>query len=164
MHSSYRKGWKGPSAVASLSNGRISKYSWDAKSNIKHTRIRSPNFSIFIQAWKGSCSSLPLMTIFGKSSKWTSRGSRGALNNYSFKRISKLTQHSFPSDNDLFWLLLDRKRTNESGNFLSSFPLGQLSKPFLSSPNAGVDNLQEQLPWSGVENENGTICGTMKWS
>lgn len=27
------------------------------------------------QAWKGNCSSLPLMTILGKSNKWTSRGS-----------------------------------------------------------------------------------------
>jgi hypothetical protein len=31
-------------------------------------RIRSPNFSILRQDWKGSCSSEPLITMFGKSS------------------------------------------------------------------------------------------------
>ena len=39
------------------------------------TRIRSPNFSIFMHAWKGNCSSLPLITILGKSSRCTSKGS-----------------------------------------------------------------------------------------
>ncbi|CAN8015574.1 unnamed protein product [Ixodes persulcatus] len=29
--------------------------------------MRSPNFSTFRQAWKGSCSSLPLITMLGKS-------------------------------------------------------------------------------------------------
>lgn len=37
--------------------------------------IRSPNFSIFRQAWKGNCNSEPLITMLGKSSKWTSSGS-----------------------------------------------------------------------------------------
>ncbi|KAI6074319.1 hypothetical protein LUU34_00484700 [Aix galericulata] len=32
-------------------------------------RMRSPNFSTFRQAWKGSCNSEPLITILGKSSK-----------------------------------------------------------------------------------------------
>ena len=32
-------------------------------------------FNTLRQAWKGNCSSLPLMTILGKSNKWTSRGS-----------------------------------------------------------------------------------------
>ena len=43
--------------------------------NPELTKIRSPNFSIFMHAWNGNWSSLPLMTMFGKSSKWTSRGS-----------------------------------------------------------------------------------------
>jgi len=38
-------------------------------------KIQSPNFSIFKQALKGNYNSLPLITIFGKSNKWTSRGS-----------------------------------------------------------------------------------------
>ena len=37
--------------------------------------IRSPSFSTLRQAWKGSWSSLPLMTMLGKSRRWTSRGS-----------------------------------------------------------------------------------------
>jgi hypothetical protein len=56
------------------------------------------------------------------------------------------TYQDLPSDNDLFWLLLNRKKMNESSNFFGSFPLGQLPKPFLSSPNTSMDNLQEQLP------------------
>ena len=38
-------------------------------------RIKSPNFSIFMHAWNGICSSEPLMTMFGKSSRCTSSGS-----------------------------------------------------------------------------------------
>mmetsp|Transcript_13258 Transcript_13258/g.35039 ORF Transcript_13258/g.35039 Transcript_13258/m.35039 type:complete len:220 (-) Transcript_13258:822-1481(-) len=38
-------------------------------------RIRSPNFSIFMQAWKGRDNSDPLMTMFGKSRRCTSSGS-----------------------------------------------------------------------------------------
>ena len=138
----HRKDWKGPSAVASPSNGRINK--WDCQIKQKHTRIRSPNFSIFIQAWKGSCNSLPLITIFGKSSRWTSRGSRWAINKNSYMNTTmELTQHSLSSDDDLFWLLLNRKRTDEGGNFFGRFPFSQLTKPFLSSPNASVNDLQE---------------------
>lgn len=37
--------------------------------------ILSPNFSIFIIDLKGSCNSLPLITIFGKSNRCTSKGS-----------------------------------------------------------------------------------------
>ena len=38
-------------------------------------RIKSPSFSTLRQAWNGSWSSEPLMTMLGKSSKWTSSGS-----------------------------------------------------------------------------------------
>ncbi len=37
-------------------------------------RMRSPSFSTFRHAWKGNCSSLPLITMLGKSSRWTYRG------------------------------------------------------------------------------------------
>jgi len=37
--------------------------------------ISSPNFCNFRQAWKGSNNSVPFMIIFGKSNKWTSKGS-----------------------------------------------------------------------------------------
>ena len=47
--------------------------------NTAHTartlRMRSPNFSSLIAAWNGSCSSEPVMTMFGKSSRCTSSGS-----------------------------------------------------------------------------------------
>mmetsp|Transcript_122947 Transcript_122947/g.353172 ORF Transcript_122947/g.353172 Transcript_122947/m.353172 type:complete len:220 (-) Transcript_122947:2133-2792(-) len=42
-------------------------------------RIKSPNFSIFMQAWNGSANSEPLMTMLGKSSKCTSKGSNMPL-------------------------------------------------------------------------------------
>ena len=38
-------------------------------------KIKSPNFSIFKQLWNGYWSSLPLITIFGKSNKCYSYGS-----------------------------------------------------------------------------------------
>lgn len=38
-------------------------------------KIKSPNFSTLRQAWKGSCSSEPLITMLGKSRRWTSSGS-----------------------------------------------------------------------------------------
>mmetsp|Transcript_27245 Transcript_27245/g.46263 ORF Transcript_27245/g.46263 Transcript_27245/m.46263 type:complete len:200 (+) Transcript_27245:2455-3054(+) len=42
-------------------------------------RIRSPSFSILRHAWNGSCSSEPLMTMLGKSSRCTSSGSSSPL-------------------------------------------------------------------------------------
>mmetsp|Transcript_71215 Transcript_71215/g.190132 ORF Transcript_71215/g.190132 Transcript_71215/m.190132 type:complete len:287 (+) Transcript_71215:956-1816(+) len=68
-------------------------------------------------------------------------------------------QHSLARDNDLLWLLLDRKRPNQRRNLLSSFPLGKLTQALLSSPDGGVDNLQEQLARARVEDEYGTIDG-----
>ena len=46
---------------------------------------------------------------------------------------------------------------NEGSNFFGSLPLGQLTKTFLTSPDTGMNNLEEQLPSSRIENENGTI-------
>mmetsp|Transcript_19611 Transcript_19611/g.66711 ORF Transcript_19611/g.66711 Transcript_19611/m.66711 type:complete len:220 (+) Transcript_19611:1136-1795(+) len=56
----------------------LSQSSYTLKSTICGSvafRMRSPNFSIFMHAWNGSCSSLPLMTMLGKSRQCTSSGS-----------------------------------------------------------------------------------------
>mmetsp|Transcript_67280 Transcript_67280/g.140141 ORF Transcript_67280/g.140141 Transcript_67280/m.140141 type:complete len:202 (+) Transcript_67280:1445-2050(+) len=55
-----------------------SQSSYRLKSNICGSvalRMMSPNFSIFNEAWNGSWRSEPLITMLGKSSKCTSRGS-----------------------------------------------------------------------------------------
>lgn len=38
-------------------------------------KIKSPNFSILRHAWNGNCNSDPLITMLGKSRRWTSSGS-----------------------------------------------------------------------------------------
>lgn len=44
-------------------------------------------------------------------------------------------------------------------DLLCCLPLGQLAQTLLTSPHAGVDDLQEELTSSGVEDEDGTIDG-----
>ncbi len=44
-------------------------------------------------------------------------------------------------------------------HLLSCLPLGKLPQPLLPSPHAGVDDLQEELPRAGVEDEDGSIDG-----
>ena len=45
-------------------------------------RMRSPSFSSFMACWNGSCSSLPVMTMLGKSNRCTCSSSRAQ---HSFK-------------------------------------------------------------------------------
>lgn len=44
-------------------------------------------------------------------------------------------------------------------HLLSSFPFGELTKPLLSCPHTGVDDLQEQLTSARVEDEDASIDG-----
>ena len=67
-------------------------------------------------------------------------------------------QHALPCDNDLLRLFFNRQRSDQCGNFFGSLPLRKLSETLLTSPDAGVDNLQEQLPRAGVEDEDGSVC------
>lgn len=48
---------------------------------------------------------------------------------------------------------------NTAGNFSSGRVGLHLSQTFLSSPHRGVNDLQEELSGSGVEDENGSIDG-----
>ena len=72
-----------------------------------------------------------------------------------FQRI----QHSFPRYDDLFRLLLDRERPDQSSNFLSSLPLGELTETLLSRPHDGMDDLEEELAGTWVEDEDGSVDG-----
>jgi hypothetical protein len=124
-----------------------------------HTKIRSPNFSIFIQAWKGSCNSLPLMTIFGKSSKWTSKGSSDTSTDLTLgAENNPRTQHALSSDNDLLRLFFDRQGTDQCCNLFGCLPLCELAEPLLTSPYARVNDLEEQLPRPRIEDKNSTVC------
>jgi len=68
-----------------------------------------------------------------------------------------LTKHALTGNNDLFGLFFNGKRANKGSNFFSSFPLGQLTKTFLTGPDAGVNYLQKQLTRARVEDKYSTI-------
>ena len=99
------------------------------------------------------------MTIFGKSSKWTSKGSGDTSADLTLGvKHNPPTQHALSSDNDLLRLFFDRQGTDQCCNLFGCLPLRKLSKTLLTSPYAGVNNLEEQLSRPRVEDENGTVC------
>ena len=66
-------------------------------------------------------------------------------------------KHTLSGYDNLFWLFFNGQWSNQGRNFLSRFPFGQLTQTFLTGPYGGVNNFQEELPSSGVENENGSV-------
>jgi hypothetical protein len=66
-------------------------------------------------------------------------------------------EHSFPCYYDLLRLFFNRQRPDERRNFLSSFPLRELRQPLLTGPDAGVNDFEEKLPGSGIEDEYGPV-------
>jgi len=71
--------------------------------------------------------------------------------------LSAHTQHALPGDNDLFGLFFDWQRANQCRNFFGCLPLSQLPETFLTSPDACMNDFEEQLPRPGVENENSAV-------
>jgi hypothetical protein len=57
----------------------------------------------------------------------------------------------------LFRLFFNRQASNKRGNFFSSFPLGKLSETLLTSPYGGVDDLEEKLACTRIEDEYCTV-------
>ena len=47
----------------------------------------------------------------------------------------------------------------EGWHLFSGLPLGQLAQALLAGPHAGVDDLEEELPRAGVEDEDGPVDG-----
>src|SRR2546423_12806943 len=70
-----------------------------------------------------------------------------------FKRI----QHTFPRDDNLMRLFFYRERPNQSGSFFSCLPFRQLTKTFLTRPHRRMNNFEEQLTGSWIEDKDGTI-------
>lgn len=68
-------------------------------------------------------------------------------------------QHALARDDDLLGLFLDGQRTDERGHLLGGLPLGQLAQSLLTRPHRCVDDLQEQLTRSRVEDENSPVDG-----
>jgi hypothetical protein len=66
-------------------------------------------------------------------------------------------KQSFSRDDNLPRLLVNWQRSNQSSDFFSSLPFGQLSEPLLSGPRACVDDFQEQSSGPRVEDENGAV-------
>jgi hypothetical protein len=69
----------------------------------------------------------------------------------------KWIEHSFSRNNNLLWLLLDRKTPYKSSNFFGSFPFCELPKSFLPSPDTRMNNLKEEMTTLRIEDKNGTI-------
>jgi hypothetical protein len=68
-------------------------------------------------------------------------------------------EHTLTGDNDLLGLLFDGERTDKRGDFLGSLPLGELTETLLTGPDRRVDNLEEELASTGVEDEDRTVDG-----
>lgn len=66
-------------------------------------------------------------------------------------------EHSLAGHNDLLGLLFDRQRADERRHLLGRLPLGELSESLLSRPDGRVDDLDERLSRSGVEDEDGAV-------
>jgi len=79
----------------------------------------------------------------------------GEIEQVHFKRI----EHALSGDNNLFGPFLRGQCSDQSSNFFCSFPFGKLAESFLACPNAGVDNFEEELSGSGVEDEDGAVDG-----
>lgn len=69
----------------------------------------------------------------------------------------KWVKHTLTSDDNLLGLLLNRQTSNQCSNFFSSLPLSQLTETLLTCPHTCVNNLEEQLTSSGIENEDCSI-------
>ena len=68
-------------------------------------------------------------------------------------------QHSFTSHDDLLRLFLYGEGSDESGNLFSRLPLGQLPETFLPRPHTSVDNLEEELTSTRIEDKDGSVDG-----
>ena len=75
------------------------------------------------------------------------------------RQYLKGIQHALPGDNDLLGLLLYGEGSDQGSHFLSRLPLGQLTKTFLAGPDRGVDDLQEKLTGTWIEDEDGPVDG-----
>mmetsp|Transcript_569 Transcript_569/g.1265 ORF Transcript_569/g.1265 Transcript_569/m.1265 type:complete len:352 (-) Transcript_569:2863-3918(-) len=71
-------------------------------------------------------------------------------------------QHSPSGHDDLLRLFLHREGPNEGSHLLCCLPFGQLGQTLLACPHRGVNDLQEQLSSSRVEDEDRPVhrfCG-----
>mmetsp|Transcript_39335 Transcript_39335/g.83813 ORF Transcript_39335/g.83813 Transcript_39335/m.83813 type:complete len:1257 (-) Transcript_39335:3240-7010(-) len=66
-------------------------------------------------------------------------------------------QHALSGDDDLLGLLLHGQGPDQSCHLLGRLPLSQLRESLLAGPDRGVDNLQEELSGSRVEDEDSTV-------
>ena len=63
-------------------------------------------------------------------------------------------EHALARNDDLLGLLLDGEGADERRDLLRRLPLRQLSKALLACPDGGVDDLEEELTRSWVEDED----------
>jgi len=75
------------------------------------------------------------------------------LTHVNFERV----KHTLAGNDDLLRLFFHRQRPNEGSHFFRGLPLGKLPETLLARPNAGVDDLEEKLTSTRVENEDGTV-------
>ena len=66
-------------------------------------------------------------------------------------------EHTLSSDDNLLRLFFDGERTNQGGHFFCSLPLGELSETLLTSPYRSVNDFNERLSSSRVEDEDSSV-------
>mmetsp|Transcript_2955 Transcript_2955/g.8790 ORF Transcript_2955/g.8790 Transcript_2955/m.8790 type:complete len:598 (+) Transcript_2955:730-2523(+) len=72
-----------------------------------------------------------------------------------FERV----QHTLAGANHALGLLFDWERTDQGRRLLGGLPLRQLAQTFLPGPDGGVDDFEEHLSRSRVEDEDGAVDG-----
>lgn len=68
-------------------------------------------------------------------------------------------EHTLSGDDDLLRLFFDGERTNQGGDFFCGLPLGELTETLLTGPDRRVNDLDEGLTGTRVEDEDGTVNG-----
>lgn len=77
----------------------------------------------------------------------------GEIKKMDFERI----QHTLTGDDNLLRLFFDRERSNEGSDFFGCLPLGELTETLLSSPNRRVNDLDERLSSSRIEDKDSSV-------
>jgi hypothetical protein len=68
-------------------------------------------------------------------------------------------EHAFSGHNNLPWPFFLGKGSYQSCNLLCGLPLGELTETFLACPHACVDNFEEKLSCSRIEDETRAVNG-----
>ena len=86
------------------------------------------------------------------------RGADGDVREVQEVHLQRVEQ-TLARHDELLRLLLDRQGPDERRHLFGRLPLGELAETLLARPDAGVDDLEEQLARPRVEDEDGAVDG-----